>query len=305
MVFCIIIGGSAGLRMMIALPRSARPRFTTPAAVVRVNSSMLWRVPGPAERDDTVATISAYGTGATRDTAQTIGMVAWPPQVTMFTFISLMCSVRLAGGITYGPIAAGVRSTARMPASRYRGAFLTCTWADVASNTTSGSSGWVSSQSTPSWDASRPFDRASASPSLAGSTPIIQRNSSASERRSLNIRSVPMLPDPTIAAVGLGKLTPQGFLLRTERQADITPTIELGAHHVARADWDHPSAASRHNDVPRLERDAEAGHLIRQPRQLDLVGVVDGDRTVGGGQRRDRPAYPPCAVEGVRPLRGV
>ena len=48
-VFVIRMGGSAGLRMMIALPlrraADARPR---PAAVVSVNSSMFCRVPGPA-----------------------------------------------------------------------------------------------------------------------------------------------------------------------------------------------------------------------------------------------------------------
>ena len=55
----MIIGGSAGLRMMIALPCSAPPIVSTPRAVVRVNSSMLARVPGPADTDETLATISA------------------------------------------------------------------------------------------------------------------------------------------------------------------------------------------------------------------------------------------------------
>ena len=113
----MIIGGSAGLRMMIALPRSAPPISSTPAAVVRVNSSMFARVPGPADTDETEATISAYDTGATRETAATIGMVAWPPQVIMLTFIAPRWSSPLTGGITAGPTAAGVRSTARMPAS--------------------------------------------------------------------------------------------------------------------------------------------------------------------------------------------
>ena len=113
----MIIGGSAGLRMMIALPRSAPPIDSTPAAVVRVNSSMLARVPGPAETDETEATISAYDTVAARDTAATIGIVACPPQVIMLTFIAPRCSSPLTGGITAGPTAAGVRSTARMPAS--------------------------------------------------------------------------------------------------------------------------------------------------------------------------------------------
>ena len=45
----IISGGSTGFRMMIALPRSAPPTTSTAAAVVSVNSSMLARVPGPAD----------------------------------------------------------------------------------------------------------------------------------------------------------------------------------------------------------------------------------------------------------------
>ena len=49
--------------------------------------------------------------------------------------------------------------------------------------------------------ASRPFPAASFRPSLDGSTPIIQRGSITSDRSSLYIRSVPMLPGPTIAAV--------------------------------------------------------------------------------------------------------
>ncbi len=59
MVSRMIIGGSAGLRMMIALPRVAPPMVSTPRLVVLVNSSILARVPGPADTDDTEATISA------------------------------------------------------------------------------------------------------------------------------------------------------------------------------------------------------------------------------------------------------
>src|SRR6478609_10739936 len=117
----MIIGGSAGLRMMIALPCAAPPIVSTPADVVRVNSSMLARVPGPADMDETEATISAYDTPpddwAPRETAATIGIVAWPPQVIMLTFIAATCSWPLTGGVTAGPTAAGVRSIARMPAS--------------------------------------------------------------------------------------------------------------------------------------------------------------------------------------------
>ena len=58
MVSRMIIGGSAGLRMMIALPRLAPPITSTPRLVVLVNSSILARVPGPADSEDTEATIS-------------------------------------------------------------------------------------------------------------------------------------------------------------------------------------------------------------------------------------------------------
>jgi hypothetical protein len=107
----------------------APPTFSTAPAVVRVNSSMFLRVPGPADLDDTVATISPYTTFCTRDTAATIGMVAWPPQVTMLTFISPLptCSSRLTGGTQKGPMAAGVRSIISTPSSLSLRLFSACT----------------------------------------------------------------------------------------------------------------------------------------------------------------------------------
>ena len=53
------IGGSAGLKMQIALPLAAPPTCSRERAVVRVNSSTFWRVPMPADTDATVETISA------------------------------------------------------------------------------------------------------------------------------------------------------------------------------------------------------------------------------------------------------
>jgi hypothetical protein len=85
---------------MIALPRSAPPTTSMARAVVSVNSSMLARVPGPADFEAIEATISPYTTGVTRPTAATIGTVACPPQVTMFTHASCRCSSRLTGGTT-------------------------------------------------------------------------------------------------------------------------------------------------------------------------------------------------------------
>ena len=93
-------GGSAGLRMMMALP-------------LRGAADLLHRAGGGAgELVDVLARARAgrlarhggddlgVATGCTRETAATMGMVAWPPQVTMLTFISClpMCSFRLTGG---------------------------------------------------------------------------------------------------------------------------------------------------------------------------------------------------------------
>jgi len=55
----MISGGSAGFRMMIALPCRAPPTSTIARDVVSVNSSMLARVPGPADLLAIEATISA------------------------------------------------------------------------------------------------------------------------------------------------------------------------------------------------------------------------------------------------------
>ena len=114
----MIIGGSTGLSTMIALPRCAPPTVSMARDVVWVNSSMFARVPGPAERDATDATISAYGTGTTEETACTIGTVAWAPQLIMLMFGESRWACRLTGGQTGGPRAAGVRSMACIPASR-------------------------------------------------------------------------------------------------------------------------------------------------------------------------------------------
>ena len=93
MVFRIMMGGSAGFRTMMAFPSSAPPTSSRPAAVVWVNSSMFCRVPGPALFEAMVATISAYSTLDTRFTAWTIGVVAWPPQVTMLMFRVAVTSI--------------------------------------------------------------------------------------------------------------------------------------------------------------------------------------------------------------------
>ncbi|MNR28004.1 hypothetical protein D3C85_1453060 [compost metagenome] len=55
----IISGGSAGFMIMIALPLDAPPTISMALEVVSVNSSMLARVPGPADLLAIEATISA------------------------------------------------------------------------------------------------------------------------------------------------------------------------------------------------------------------------------------------------------
>lgn len=96
----MISGGSAGFKMMIALPRAAPPTCWIARDVVSVNSSMFARVPGPADLDAIEATISAQCTGVTREMAATIGIVACPPQVTMLTLGASRCSSRFTDGTT-------------------------------------------------------------------------------------------------------------------------------------------------------------------------------------------------------------
>ena len=58
-MFLINKGGSAGFNTIMALALVAPPTFSKPSAVVLVNSSMFARVPGPADLEETEATISA------------------------------------------------------------------------------------------------------------------------------------------------------------------------------------------------------------------------------------------------------
>src|SRR5271165_2059874 len=196
------IGGSAGLRMITALLLCAPPTPFSAVAVVSVNSSMLARVPGPADFDEIDDTISAEDTNADWLTAATIGTVAWPPQVTMLRFGASMWSSRLTTGTQNGPIAAGLRSSTRTPLWRSTSQCLACAPADVASNTSrmSSKSGMASNPSMPCEEVGTPSRLARARPSDSGSMPIIAAIvNGPAVRRILIIRSVPMLPEPMIA----------------------------------------------------------------------------------------------------------
>ena len=97
-------------------------------AVKRATKRVIW--------GEIVASISSKSAGpGTRAIAPMIGIVACPPQVTMLTLVTLpsRCCLRLSGGTTYGPIAAGVRSTANLPAAAISGALCACALALVAS----------------------------------------------------------------------------------------------------------------------------------------------------------------------------
>jgi hypothetical protein len=59
--------------MTMAVPRAAPPTSAIAQQVVSVNSSMLTRVPGPAEREAIQAAISANGYPVTRRSAWTSG----------------------------------------------------------------------------------------------------------------------------------------------------------------------------------------------------------------------------------------
>src|SRR3954453_5477480 len=88
-----------------------------------------------------------------------------------FRVRSASCSSRLTGGTTYGPIAAGVRSTSVLPYGASRSALARCACADVASKTIEISSkpSLAISPSTPSEGVGTPNRAARASPSEAGS----------------------------------------------------------------------------------------------------------------------------------------
>ena len=171
--------------------------------MVCVNSSMLARVPGPADLEATDATISAYATGTTDDTACTIGTVAWAPQLIMLMFMASTCSRKFTGGETSGPTAAGVRSTATMPASSSRGAAARCALADVASKTICGSS--VAGEQ-PVHTLGRcldPHRPGPLEPVRLDHAHDVLRPRSTSLRWSFASRSVPMLPGPMMAARAL------------------------------------------------------------------------------------------------------
>src|SRR5690348_18323962 len=122
----------------------------------------------------------------------------------------------------------------------------------------SGSSSCLSSQSTPSAVASRPSLRARSRPGLVGSTPTIQRGSMWSLRSSLYIRSVPMLPGPTMAAV---------FLLTSllEGHGQGGEAADLGADLVAGGERHERPERARQDHLAGAQRVAEASGLHRQP----------------------------------------
>ncbi len=108
------------------MPVLAPPTLSSARAVESVNSSMLARVPGPAERAEIVETISAYGSSVVAAIAATTGTVACAPQVTRLTSVASGWASMLTAGITAGPSPAGVRSIEKMPRSARSRACSAC-----------------------------------------------------------------------------------------------------------------------------------------------------------------------------------
>src|ERR1700722_12182965 len=278
----MISGGSAGLRMMIAFPRRAPPTVSMAGGVVSVNSSMFAGVPGPADTEAIDATISAYTTSATRETAATIGMVACPPQVTMLMFGASRCSPRWTAGTTNGPIAAGVRSTSRLPNGASLAALVTCALADVASNTTpiSSNPARAISPSTPSAVVGTFSRAARASPSEDGSMPTTAPISKFRDSRiTLIIRSVPILPDPITATFVRRMLVS----LPRESHADATQSGQLRRDLSAWLGRHHRPERARENDITGAQRRPERRRGTGQPYQrVERVAQAGGAGAAGG-----------------------
>src|SRR5262249_24247761 len=91
------------------------------------------------------------------------------------------------------------------------------------------------------------------------------RGSSHSERSSLYIRSVLMLPDPTIATLALDGMNAP-LLVLFKRQPHGPESVELRDKIVTRADVDRSGTRSRQDHVTLAQPHAEAFYLARQPR---------------------------------------
>src|SRR5690606_38160412 len=128
-----------------------------------------------------------------------MGIVAWPPQVTMLMLVASSFSSRLIDGMTYGPIAAGVRSMTCTPCSCNTALCRSWAPAEVASNTIriSENPGMATRPTMPSAVVGTPMRCARARPSDWGSIPTMAAISRPLLwRRTLIMRSVPILPDP-------------------------------------------------------------------------------------------------------------
>src|SRR5581483_3418544 len=231
-----------------------------------------------------------------------MGMVACPPQVIRLISGASRWSPRLTTGTTDGPSWAGVRSTLRRPAAARRGAWSRWAAADVASKTIVAGEAAPSSQSIPEALASMPASRARARPGDAGSIPTTALSSSTSERRSLAIRSVPMLPVPSTMQ---GWRVPVRFTSRSATNpVSVSPLPSTsvafrvpertGRRSVVQADAGlddrqqvHGLAEAEHLLHVPGRRHAPGGHgqgpVHRSLRQLDHRRVVEGEVDVDVG----------------------
>src|SRR3989344_7968972 len=119
------IGGSAGLRIIIALADLIPENSLIDSAVVWVYSSILSRVAMPADLEEMLETISTYSvSGCTLRISAMMGIVAWPPQVIILTLGMFKQESRLIKGTHILPILAGVMSMVKIPSFLKIGAFI-------------------------------------------------------------------------------------------------------------------------------------------------------------------------------------
>ena len=196
-----MIGGSAGFRMMIALPSPGAAQRLQRARrgdreLVDVRARARAGRPRRDRRDDLRVRAPGRAPTAPRRSAPSPARRTSPGS----TSGASRCSSRFTSGTTAGPSAAGVRSMQRMPRAASSGA---CSHVRVGRrrverHVTSGCS--ARNASTPAVGRRDPERRAPGrGPRTSGSTPTTPASSSAGFRMTLYIRSVPMLPEPRIA----------------------------------------------------------------------------------------------------------
>src|SRR5215207_7695692 len=173
-------------------------------------------------------------------------------------------------------MAAGVRSIICTPCGRSSSSCRRCALAEVASKTMSicGKTSMPSSPSTPSAVVGMPSRFARAKPSDAGSTPTMAPSSMCFAWRSiLTMRSVPMLPGPTMAAFSFSLTS---SLLSAHLEAGLTQALHLHRDGLPGPDPLGRGRGPRHHHVARLQFLAGLRNQARRRHQRAQRVAEDG-----------------------------